>query len=397
MISRKMQMFVSSGATIRAMFEEGKQMAAQYGADNVCDFSLGNPNLPTPEAVKNAIISVLNEEDPVDVHGYMFNSGFPDVRDAIAASLNQRFATDFTRANIVMTVGAAGGLNVVLNTFINPQDGVMVFAPYFGEYKSYAISFDADFTVVPASIPGFQPNLAEFEKMLSPRTKLVIINSPNNPTGVVYLEETIIKLAEILNRKQKEFKTDIYLISDEPYRELVYDGIEVPYITKYYDNSIVAYSYSKSLSLAGERIGYLVIPDSVSEFESVSYAANIGTRILGFVNAPSLMQKTVARCLDIKVDVDYYNRNRQSIYNGLTEMGYECIYPEGAFYLWMKTPTEDDRVFVDMAKKYQLLLVPGTFFGCPGYVRIAYCVSPKTIETAMPKFKALMDEIKAMN
>ncbi|GAB1475549.1 pyridoxal phosphate-dependent aminotransferase [Bacillota bacterium] len=395
MISRKMQMFVSSGATIRAMFEEGKKMAAVYGADNVCDFSLGNPNLPAPEAVKNEIIRVLNEEDPVDVHGYMFNSGFPHVRDAVAESLNKRFGADFSRSNILMTVGAAGGLNVILNTFINPHDEIVVFAPYFGEYKSYAISFDAELTVIPPNIPDFQPDLEAFEQMLTPSTKLVIINSPNNPTGVVYSENTIIRLAEILNRKQKEFKTDIYLVSDEPYRELVYDGKEVPYITNYYDNSIVAYSYSKSLSLAGERIGYLVIPDTVSEFESVVYAANISTRILGFVNAPSLMQKAVAGCLDARVDVDFYNKNRQRLYGSLTDMGYECTYPEGAFYLWMKTPVESDKEFVDLAKKYQLLLVPGTYFGCPGYARIAYCVSPKTIETALPKFKLLMEEIRS--
>lgn len=394
MISRKMEMFVAGGSAIRAMFEEGRQMAEEYGAENVCDFSLGNPNLATPKEVEEAIINILKEDNPVETHGYMNNSGFHHVREAIANYLNKKHGTSFGKENIVMTVGAAGGLNVVLNNFINPQDEIMVFAPYFGEYKSYAISFDASFVAVPANIPSFQPNLEEFEKMINPRTKLVIINSPNNPTGVVYTEETIKKMAEILYKKQKEFNTDIYLISDEPYRELVYGDIEVPYVTQYYDNTIIAYSYSKSLSLAGERIGYLVIPDTISDFEKVSSAAIIGTRILGFVNAPSLMQKAVARCLDVKVNVDFYNQNRQALYNGLTEIGYECTYPDGAFYLWVKTPVEDDRIFVDMAKKYQILLVAGTFFGCPGYVRIAYCISPKTIETALPKFKALMDEVK---
>ncbi|HZK01468.1 MAG TPA: pyridoxal phosphate-dependent aminotransferase [Anaerovoracaceae bacterium] len=393
MISRKMEMFVESGSAIRAMFEEGKQMAEIYGAENVCDFSLGNPNLPTPNAVKEAIIEVLDEEDPVDLHGYMNNSGFHDVRQAVADSINKKHETEFTKENIVMSVGAAGGLNVILNAFINPQDEVMVFAPYFGEYKSYAISYDADFSVVPASVPDFQPNLEELEKMLNPRTKIVIINSPNNPTGVVYTEETIKKLAEILYRKQKEFKTDIYLVSDEPYRDLVYSGIDVPYVTKYYDNSIVAYSFSKSLSLAGERIGYLVISNNMADFDNVVSACNIGTRILGFVNAPSLLQKAVAKCLETKVDVEFYNRNRQTLYDGLTKMGYECTYPDGAFYLWVKTPIEDDRKFVEMAKKYQLLLVAGTFFGCPGYTRIAYCISPNTIKTALPKFKQLIESL----
>ena len=393
MISRKMEMFVESGSAIRAMFEEGRQMAQRYGHENVCDFSLGNPNLPTPEAVKSAIIDILEKGDPKEIHGYMNNSGFHDVRKAVAESINQKHETNFTKENIVMTVGAAGGLNVVLNTFINPQDEIMVFAPYFGEYKSYAISFDASFIEVSPNIPSFQPNLDEFVKKITPRTKLVIINSPNNPTGVVYTEETIIRLSEILTEKQKEFKTDIFLVSDEPYRELVYGDIQVPYITKYYDNSIVAYSYSKSLSLAGERIGYLVIPSAVTDYEEVYSAANIGNRILGFVNAPSLMQKAVAQCLDVKVDVKYYDKNRQMLYEGLTEMGYDCTYPDGAFYLWVKTPIDDDRKFVEMAKKFQLLLVAGTFFGCPGYVRIAYCVSPATIKTSLPKFMALKESL----
>lgn len=394
MISKKMEFFVASGSAIRAMFEEGKQMAAVYGAENVCDFSLGNPNLPTPAAVKDAIIQILDQVEPVELHGYMNNSGFADVRGDIARSINKKFDTAFSGENIVMTVGAAGGLNVILKTLLNPHDQIMVFAPYFGEYRSYAINYDADFAVVPASIPFFQPNLEQFEKMLNPKTKVVILNSPNNPTGVIYTKETIAELAEILYRKQKEFNTEIYIVSDEPYRELVYKDMEVPYITKYYDNTAVVYSYSKSLSLAGERIGYLVIPNTISDFDMVIASANIATRILGYVNAPSLMQKTVAKCLDSQIDIGYYDRNRQALYNGLTNMGYECTYPDGAFYLWMKTPIEDDKLFVEMAKKYQILLVPGTFFGCPGYVRIAYCISPETIKTALPKFEALMKEIK---
>lgn len=395
MIAKKMEVFVAGGSAIRAMFEEGRKMAEEFGPENVCDFSLGNPNLAAPDCINKSIIEILKEEDPIMVHGYMNNSGFHDVRQAIAESINRRQGTSFNKENIIMTVGAAGGLNVVMNTFLNMGEEVMVFAPYFGEYKSYALSYDAVFTAVPANIPTFQPNLEEFEKMISPKTKVVIINSPNNPTGVVYTEETIRKMAGILEEKQRKFKTDICLVSDEPYRELAYDGIDVPYITKYYDNSIVAYSFSKSLSLAGERIGYLVIPDTIKDYESVYSAANISNRILGFVNAPSLMQRAVARCVDEQVNVGFYDANRKAIYEGLTGMGYECIYPEGAFYLWMKTPIED-KDFCDMAKKHQLLMVAGSYFGCPGYVRLAYCVSPKTIETALPKFKALMEEIKAL-
>ncbi|NLT48292.1 MAG: pyridoxal phosphate-dependent aminotransferase [Clostridiales bacterium] len=394
MISKQMKEFVANGSAIRAMFEEGKEMAAIYGAENVCDFSLGNPNLPPPDMVKEAIIQILDQEDPTDLHGYMSNSGFLDVREQIAQSINRKYNTSFSNENIIMTVGAAGGLNVVFKTLLDPGDQVMAFAPYFGEYKNYSISHNADFAVVPASIPSFQPNLPEFERMLSPTTKIVMLNTPNNPTGVVYTEETIAGLAEILYRKQEEFGTDIYLVSDEPYRELVYGNIEVPYVTKYYDNTIVVDSYSKSLSLPGERIGYLVIPDAAADSGMILAAANIATRLLGYVNAPSLMQKTVAKCLDARVDIEYYDRNRQALYNGLTSMGYECTYPDGAFYLWVRSPIEDDGEFVKMAKKYQILLVPGTFFGCPGYARIAYCVLPGTIEVALPKFQALMEEIK---
>ena len=248
--------------------------------------------------------------------------------------------------------------------------------------------------VVSPNTETFQPNLEELEQKITARTKAVIINSPNNPTGVVYSEDTIKKMADILRSREKELGTDIYLISDEPYRELVYDGIEVPYLTKYYENAIIGYSYSKSLSLPGERIGYLVIPDEVSDAEDVIAAANVATRILGYVNAPSLMQKVVAKCLDAKVDVPFYNRNREALYNGLKELGFECIKPEGAFYLFVKSPVEDEKVFCAAAKKYHILIVPGSSFACPGYVRIAYCVSYETIMNSMPGFKALAEEFQ---
>lgn len=373
------------------MFEEGKRMADIYGAENVYDFSLGNPNVPAPKEVNQAVIDVINEENSVHVHGYMSNSGYEDVRKAVADSLNRRFETNFNESNIVMTVGAAGGLNVILKSILNPADEVIAFAPYFGEYRSYVGNYDGNLVVVSADTKEFQLNLEELKEKITEKTKAVIVNNPNNPSGVVYSEETIKKLAEVLNQKQSELGTSIYLISDEPYRELVYDGVEVPYLTKYYNNTVVGYSYSKSLSLPGERIGYLVIPDEVTDSEQLKSAANVATRILGFVNAPSLMQRVVARCVDVEVDVEPYNKNRELLYTSLVEYGFECIKPQGAFYMFVKTPG-DEKEFVAAAKKHNILIVPGSSFACPGYVRIAYCVSYDTIKNSLPGFKKLAKE-----
>ncbi|MGI6422968.1 MAG: pyridoxal phosphate-dependent aminotransferase [Syntrophomonadaceae bacterium] len=394
MIAEQMREQVKNSSVIRAMFEEGKRLAEIYGSENVFDFSLGNPNVAPPEAVKEAILEIINSEEAMNIHGYMNNSGYEEVRRAIANSINQKFGTDFTQDNIVMTVGAAGGLNVIFKTLLNPEDEVITFAPFFGEYRNYVSNYQAKLLTVSPNTLDFQPHLEEFQDKISPKTKAVIINSPNNPTGVIYSEATIIKLASILRAKQKEFNSHIYLISDEPYRELAYDNIEVPYLTKYYENTIVAYSFSKSLSLPGERIGYLLIPPSVSDYENVLAASNIATRILGFVNAPSLFQRVIARCLEAKVDIDTYNRNRELLYQSLLSFGYECIKPQGAFYLFVKTPIEDDLEFCQRAKQKKILLVPGTSFGCPGYVRIAYCVAYQTIEKALPGFKELINECK---
>ena len=393
MISKKMENMVANSSAIRAMFEEGNRLAKIYGAENVFDFSLGNPNVPAPESVKKAIIELLNEEDPVVLHGYTnSNAGYEDVRQAVAESLNKRFGTAFSSRNITMTVGAAGGLNVILKALLNPGDEVVVFAPYFGEYRSYVNNYDGVLVEVSPNTSDFQPKLDEFEEKITAKTRAVIVNTPNNPTGVVYSEETIKKMAAVMERKQEEFGTDIYLISDEPYRELAYDGVEVPYLTKYYANTIVGYSYSKSLSLPGERIGYLVIPDEAADAEDLQNGANVATRILGFVNAPSLMQRAVARCLDAKADVPYYDRNRNALYQGLKDLGFSCIKPEGAFYLFVKSPVEDEKVFCEAAKKYHILIVPGSSFACPGYVRIAYCVAYETILNSMPGFEKLAEE-----
>ena len=395
MISKKMENMVANSSAIRAMFEEGNRLAKIYGAENVFDFSLGNPNVPAPESVKKAIIELLNEEDPVVLHGYTnSNAGYEDVRQAVAESLNKRFGTAFSSRNITMTVGAAGGLNVILKALLNPGDEVVVFAPYFGEYRSYVNNYDGVLVEVPPNTSDFQPKLDEFEEKITAKTRAVIVNTPNNPTGVVYSEETIKKMAAVMERKQEEFGTDIYLISDEPYRELAYDGVEVPYLTKYYANTIVGYSYSKSLSLPGERIGYLVIPDEAADSGNLISAANVATRILGFVNAPTLQQKVVKACLDEKTDISFYNRNRETLYNGLKDLGFECIKPEGAFYLFVKSPSADEKEFCAAAKKYNILLVPGSSFGCPGYVRIAYCVAYETIVNSLPKFAQLAEEYK---
>lgn len=394
MISDKMKGYVQGSSVIRAMFEEGKRLALIHGEDKVYDFSLGNPNVPAPALVNQLIKEIVDEESSTMVHGYMSNSGYDDVRAIISESINETFGTQFNQDNIIMTVGAAGGLNVILKSLLNPEDEVIAFAPFFGEYRSYVGNYDAKLVVVPADTETFQLNLNKLEEMITPKTKVVIINNPNNPTGVVYSENTIKKLADILNHKQEEYGISIYLLSDEPYRELVYDGAKVVYIPNYYKNTIVGYSYSKSLSLPGERIGYLVLPDTLTDSEDIKSAANVATRILGFVNAPSLMQRLIGRCIqnNIVTDITPYNKNRELIYDGLKGMGFDCIKPEGAFYLFVKTPTKDEMEFVNAAKQYNVLVVPGSSFHCPGYVRIAYCVSEKTILNSLPYFKKLAIE-----
>jgi aspartate aminotransferase len=391
MISTMIEGLIKNGSAVRAMFEEGKKMAAQFGKENVYDFSLGNPSVYPPEEINKEMINVINDTDPNYLHGYMSNAGYPEVREAVAKSLNKRFATNFSGNNILMTVGAAGGLNVILKTLLNPGDEVIVFAPFFGEYKNYIANFGGKIVIVSADIPNFQLKLDEFEQKINKNTKAVIINNPNNPSGVIYSEETIKKLAEILERKQAEFGTSIYLISDEPYRELAYDGEEVPYLTKYYKNTVVGYSFSKSLSLPGERIGYLVMPDELDDAERIIAGAAIANRILGFVNAPALQQLTIAKVLDSKVDVEIYNKNRELLYRKLTEFGYECIKPQGAFYMFIKAPGGDDQAFVQKAKSEHILLVGGTFFACPGYLRLAYCVDYDMIERSLPGFKRLIE------
>lgn len=393
MVSEKMKPFMANNSAIRAMFEEGKRMAAIYGSENVYDFSLGNPNVPVKE-VNDAILDAVNHTEFNVLHGYMSNAGYEDVRETIADSLNQRFGTCFACRNILMTVGAASGLNVILKSILNPEDEVLVFAPYFVEYNSYIRNYDGKVVVISPDPETFQPKLSEFEEKITPKTKAVIINSPNNPTGVVYSEETLRKLAAVLKKKEEEYKTSIVLISDEPYRELAYDGVEVPYVTKYYHNTVVCYSYSKSLSVPGERIGYLVLPDELEDSELLIQAATIANRILGCVNAPSLMQRAIKYCIehDISVNLSAYEENRKLLYQALTEYGFTCAKPEGAFYMFVKSPVEDEKEFCETAKKHHVLVVPGSSFACPGYVRISYCVSYEQIERSLPAFREIARE-----
>ena len=394
MISEKMLALAQSNSAIRAMFEEGSRLAALHGRENVFDFSLGNPNFPAPEAVNRAIRDVIEREDSRLVHGYMSNAGYADVRGAVAASLNRRFGTAFGADNIIMSVGAAGGLNAVLKTLLNQGDEVIAFAPYFVEYGNYVANYDGKLVVVPPNTEDFRPDPRLLEAAVTPRTKAVIVNSPNNPTGVVYAAETIARIAAVLEAKQRTYKTNICILSDEPYRELAYDGVDVPYITEFYANTIVCYSWSKSLSLPGERIGYIVIPDAVHAHERVFEAVCIATRVLGFVNAPSLMQRVAAECLDAALDIAAYDRNRRLLYEGLKALGFSCVFPQGAFYLWMKSPVRD-AAFVEAAKRHNILVVPCASFGCPGYVRLAYCVSEDTIRRALPAFERLAAECLA--
>lgn len=389
MISKKMQRLVQGSSVIRAMFEEGKRMAALYGADQVYDFSIGNPSVTPPAEVAQAIRDILDQEEPLAVHGYMNNSGYEEVRQAIAGQLEQREALGLSARHITMTVGAAGGLNVLLKTLLNPGDEVVVLAPFFGEYANYIDNYDGVMVVASTDPDTFQPDLARLEQALSPRTRAIILNTPNNPTGVIYSPETLRAMAELLERKEKEYSTSIYVISDEPYREIVYTGEPAPYLLSYFRNGFLCYSYSKSLSLPGERIGYLAAHPQMDGLDEILAALNVATRILGFVNAPSLFQKVIARTLDASVDQEIYRRNRDVLYEHLTGLGFSCVKPDGAFYLFPRCPIPDEAAFIQMAKELHLLLVPGSSFHGPRHFRMSYCVSPEMIQRSLPAFTEL--------
>ncbi len=379
-------------STIRTIFEYGRKRAQEVGEENVYDFSLGNPNVPTPDFVRQAAIDVLNEMSPQEIHGYTIAPGNPAVRETLAKSINDRFGTSFTGKNLFMTAGAAAAITICFKALAEENDEFITFAPFFPEYRCFVESTGAKLVVVPAQTEDFQINFEAFAGLITPHTKAVIVNSPNNPSGVVYSEETIKKLAAILEEKQKEYGHAIFIISDEPYREIAFEGYSVPYVTKYYANTLVCYSYSKSFSLPGERIGYVVIPDEVADFPAVFGAIAGAGRILTHVNAPSLWQLVVARCAGMPSDIETYKLNGQLLYQGLIDAGFTCQKPQGAFYLFPKCLEEDDYAFCEKAKKYDLLLVPGTDFGCPGYFRASYCISTDTIRRSLPLFAKLAED-----
>ena len=391
MISQECYELGSKSSIIREIFSFGLKRKAEVGEDRVYDFSLGNPSIPAPPSVKQAILELL-EKPAENLHAYSPAPGDPEVRKIIADSLNRRFEENFTADNIFMTCGAAASLSICMKALLNPGDEVVTFAPFFTEYRCWVEATGASLQVVPPRIPDFQIDTAVFAEMITEKTKAVIVNTPNNPSGVVYSEETVIELSEILRRKSKEYGSPIYLITDEPYREIVYDDIKVPYLTKYYENTLVCYSYSKSLSLPGERIGYIVIPERIADHEHVAPAIAGAARVLGFVCAPVLFQKVIAKCVEDTGDLSAYRRNRDLLMGGLQKLGYTCVPPQGAFYLFVKALEEDAYAFCEKAKEKNLMLVPGDIFGCPGHFRIAYCVPTERIKKALPVFKELAAE-----
>ena len=391
MINETMKELGNKRSVIREIFEFGNRRRAEIGAENVYDFSLGNPNVPAPEAVNRTMIELLQTKSDMYLHGYTSAQGAIDTREAVAADLNRRFGTAFHKDNFYMTCGAAASLKISLTALYTPRDEVIAFTPFFPEYRVFVETCGAKLVTAASDQDTFQIDFEVLKPLITEKTKAVIVNSPNNPSGVVYTAETVTKLSELLRAKEAEFGHAIYLIADEPYRELVYDGMDVPYLTKYYRNTIVCYSYSKSLSLPGERIGYILVPDEVTDAKDI-YAAVCGAgRALGYVCAPSLAQHVIASCTGMVSDLNVYRLNRDLLIDNLTEFGFTCIHPDGAFYLFMKSPVADAGAFCEKAKDFDLLLVPADSFGTPGFVRIAYCVSTEMIRNSLPAFRKLAE------
>ena len=391
MINENAYALGANRSCIRDLFEYGCQRAAIVGRENVYDYSLGNPSIPAPEAVNETIREILSDTDSLAIHGYTSAVGDAACRKAIADDLNDRFDAGVGPEDLFIGCGAAPELTAVFSALAVPHGEILAIAPYFPEYKPFAESAGLTFRVVPPDVPGFQINLKAVESMLTPNTQAIIINSPNNPSGVVYHEHILRALAILLTRKSQEFGHPIYIVSDEPYRELAY-GVEVPFLPNIYPNTIICYSYSKSLSLPGERIGYVLVPKQAEDSRSLYAAVAGASRAHGQVCAPSLWQKVIARCAHLRPDLAAYDRNRRMLYDALKEMGYEMAKPDGAFYLFIKAPGGDAVAFSEKAKKKDLLVVPGDGFGCPGYFRICYCVSPEMIQKSLPVFQELINE-----
>ncbi len=397
MVSEEMYVLGTKKSTIRTIFEFGQKRAAEVGAENVFDFSLGNPNVPAPDFIRDAAVDILMHGDPTEVHGYTIAPGKPAVREVLAADLKRRFGMEVTGKNLFMTAGAAASVTITFKALTEPGDEFVTFAPFFPEYRVFVEACGGKLVVVPAKTDDFQIDLTALERALTPQTKAVIVNSPNNPSGVVYSETTIRRLADLLRVKEQEYGHPIFIVADEPYREIVYDGASVPCIPLFYDNTIVCYSYSKSFSLPGERIGYIVVPDTAADFARIYGAIAGAARVLTHVNAPSLWQLVVARCAGKAADLSTYAKNAALLYDGLTALGFSCVRPQGAFYLFPQALEPDDAAFCRRAQEYDLLLVPGRDFGCPGYFRAAYCVRTKMIEKSLPRFEELAKSYKSIS
>ena len=391
MINEKMRQYGTNRSVIRDLFEFGLKRKAEIGEENVYDFSLGNPNVDAPKEVNETIKELIDTKNDIYLHGYTSAQGDANTREAIVADLNRRFDTDFGRDNLYITCGAAASLKIILTALYTEGDEVIVFTPYFPEYKVFVETTGAKLVEVKSDETNFQIDFELLENAITENTKSVIVNSPNNPSGVIYTEETIKKLSALLEEKSREYSHPIYIITDEPYRELAYDGIKVPFVTKYYRDTVVCYSYSKSLGLAGERIGYVLVPDEITDSKDV-YAAVCGAgRALGYVCAPSLMQHMIERCTGLVSDLNEYRQKRDLIYNALTEMGFTCIHPDGAFYLFVKSPVPDANEFSNKARDFNLLIVPADSFGTEGFVRISYCVATDMIKRSIPAFRKLAE------
>ena len=391
MFNNKLVAGLGKSSMIRAMFEEGERLKKIYGADKVYDFSLGNPEVEPPRQVTETLRRLVNSGEK-NLHKYMSNAGYPDVREKIAGYLGKKSGVRLDAGNIIMVCGAAAGLNVTLKALLNPGEEVIMFAPYFVEYLSYIENADGRPVIVKTQKDSFQIDTDAVEKAITNRTKVILLNSPNNPTGVIYSRKSLEQLKAVIENKESELGIHIFTVSDEPYVRLVYDGAEVPDILSIFDKSIVVNSFSKSLALPGERIGYIAVNSHIEDAGRL-IAVMVGlNRTLGFVNAPSLFQKVVAENLDVSVDTGSYQKKRDLLYDHLTKLGFQCIKPQGAFYLFMKTPVEDDVLFCKSAAKYNLLIVPGSGFGCPGYVRIAYCTDINMIENSLEAFTKLAHE-----
>ena len=397
MVSEEMYVLGTKKSTIRTIFEFGQKRAAEVGAENVFDFSLGNPNIPAPDFIRDAAVDILMHGDPTEVHGYTIAPGKPAVREVLAADLKRRFGMEVTGKNLFMTAGAAASVTITFKALTEPGDEFVTFAPFFPEYRVFVEACGGKLVVVPAKTDDFQIDLTALERVLTPQTKAVIVNSPNNPSGAVYRETTIRRLADLLRAKEQEYGHPIFIVADEPYREIVYDGASVPCIPLFYDNTIVCYSYSKSFSLPGERIGYIVVPDTAADFARIYGAIAGAARVLTHVNAPSLWQLVVARCAGKAADLSTYAKNAALLYDGLTALGFSCVRPQGAFYLFPQALEPDDAAFCRRAQEYDLLLVPGRDFGCPGYFRAAYCVRTKMIEKSLPRFEELAKSYKSIS